>query len=394
MAFMQAASDYTNSSEAVGGIPAQGDETDDGHGLFNTSTTNASWKFYSTVSMDYLHNDLKVYPYLFFWQGCNDEACNLSHSRQGAQTTRDYSIPIMIDASGEMFVLGQFTSGNNHAKNALKSVLKALSRIYVYQQGQTVSFTYYKASDALTDYIYTNPYQAKIESRYKATPTVKFVLDADAETPVEYVGGAYTLVGQGQNTTIKLPTFAINEFSSKGSDEKVFTTYVSAPDQSSKNMEYLDAQPTLGNVAVIREDSSTTPAVVSAAVKVVDGQESGIEPFDISHPYFAYEVSGVNTKLYDCTKPLPSNIAHTNVDGKAIADAIRNRFLRVIYSSENERNILVVNKSAISSIMGNDSKRYIGSNPDVITNIANVASRHILMLELFRGMTSMEVSKS
>ena len=391
MAFMQAATDYSNSSEAVGAIPAQEELTDDGYGLFNTSTTNASWKFYSTVTMDYLHNNLKVYPYLFFWQGCNDEACSLSTNRQGNQGTKNYSIPIMVDASGEMFVIGQYTSGANHAKTALKSVLTALSKIYVYQQGQTVSFTYYKASDALTDYIYTNPYQAKIESRYKATPTVKFVLDANEETPVEYVGGEYTLVGQ--NTTIKLPTFGIKEFSAKGSDEKVFTTYVSAPDQSSRNMEYLDAQPTLGNVAVIREDSSTTPAVVSAAVKVVDGQESGIEPFDVSHPYFAYSGSGANTKLCDCTKPLPSSIS-SNAVGKGIADALRNRHLRIIYSSENERNILVVNRSAISSIAGNNSSRYIGTNPDVITNLANVASRHLLKLDLFTGMTSMGVSNS
>lgn len=389
MAFMQASSEYDNSSAAVGAIPAQEELTDDGYGLFNTSTTNASWKFYSTVTMDYLHNNLKVYPYLFFWQGCNDNACSLCSNRNQGNGTKNYSIPIMTDSSGEMFVIGQYTEGSRHAKTALKSVLEALSKIYVYQQGQTVSFTYYKASDALADYIYTNPYKAKIESRYKATPTVKFVLDADTETPVEYIGGTYTLVGK--NTTIKLPTFNIKEFSARGSDEKVFTTYVNAPDQSTRNMEYLDAQPTLGNVAVIRDQSSSAAAVVSSAVKIVNGNESGLEPFDISHPYFAYEGSGANTKLCDCTKPLKNGLSAT-LAGKGIADAIRNRYLRVIYSPENERNILVVNRSAISPIAGNNSGRYIGTNTEVRSNLAKVASKHLLKLDLFSGMKSMGIS--
>ena len=391
MAVMQAPTEYTKSSEAVGSIPAQEALTEDGYGLFSTSSTNAVWKFYSTVTMDYLHNNLKVYPYLFFWQGCDDSACALYSSRSGSNGTKNYSIPIMIDASGEMFVIGQCTTGIDHAKLALKSVIDSLSKIYVYQQGQTVSFTYYKASDALTDYIYTNPYQAKIESKYKVTPTVKFVLDKNAETPVEYLGGRYTL--DENNTTIYLPTFGIKEVSSKGSNEKVFTTYVNAPDQSIKNMEYLDAQPTLGNVAVIRDQSSTTPAVVSSAVKIVDGRESGTEPFDTSHPYFAYSGSGATTKLCDCTKPLPTGIPD-NKAGKGIADAIRNRYLRVIYSPENERNILIVNRSAISSIIGNNSAKYIGANTEVRSNLAKIASKHLLNLNLFTDMNSMGVSNS
>lgn len=388
MAFMQAQSDYTGSGTAVGSIPAQEELTDDGYGLFRTSTTNAAWRFYSTVTMDYLHNNLKVYPYLFFWQGANDSSCAFSINR--GTKTKDYTMPIMTDAAGEMFVIGQYTTGGGHANTALLNIIKCLSKIYVYQQGQTVTYEYYKASDALADYIYTNPYQAKITCRYKATPTIKFVVDKDAETPVEYVGGAYTLVGK--DATINLPTFARQEFSTKGSDEKVFTITVNSPDQSATNLEYLDAQPSVGNVAIIKDGTTVNPAIVSTAVRITDGQEDGVEPLDISHPYLAYSGSGSGTKLCDCMKPLPNSIANsTTLEGKGLADALRNRFLRIMYSSENERNIIVVNRSTVSSVTGTATNVYIGSD-DKITNLAQVASKHVLKLPLFTNMSNMTIT--
>lgn len=388
MAFMQAPSDYTGSGTAVGSIPAQEEFTDDGYGLFRTSTTNAAWRFYSTVTMDYLHNDLKMYPYLFFWQGANDSSCAFSINR--GTKLKDYTMPIMTDAAGEMFVIGQYTTGSGHANTALLNIIKCLSKIYVYQQGQTVTYEYYKASDALADYIYTNTYQAKISCRYKATPTITFVVDKDAETPVEYVGGAYTLVGK--NATINLPTFDKQEFSAKGSDEKVFTITVNSPDQSAANLEYLDAQPSVGNVAIIKDGTTANPAIVSTAVRITDGQEDGVEPLDISHPYFAYSGSGSETKLCDCMKPLPSSIANsTTLPGKGIADALRNRFLRIMYSSENERNIIVVNRSTVSSVTGSATNVYIGSD-DKITNLAQVAPKHVLKLSLFTNMSNMTIT--
>lgn len=388
MAFMQAPSDYTGSGTAVGSIPAQEELTDDGYGLFRTSTTNAAWRFYSTVTMDYLHNDLKMYPYLFFWQGANDSSCAFSINK--GTKIKDYTIPIMTDASGEMFVIGQYTTGSGHANTALLNIIKCLSKIYVYQQGQTVTYEYYKASDALADYIYTNPYQAKIACRYKATPTITFVVDKNAETPVEYVGGAYTLVGK--NTTINLPTFSKQEFSANGSDEKVFTITVNSPDQSTTNLEYLDAQPFVGNVAIIKDGTRANPAIVSTAVRITNGQEDGVEPLDISHPYLAYSGSGSKTKLCDCMKPLPSSIVNSTIlEGKGLADALRNRFLKIIYSSENERNIIVVNRSTVSAVTGSAANAYIGSD-DKITNLAQVAPKHVLKLPLFTNMNNMTIT--
>ena len=91
-------------------------------------------------------------------------------------------------------------------------------------------------------------------------------------------------------------------------------------------------------------------------------------------------------------KPLPSSIANsTTLEGKGIADALRNRFLRIMYSSENERNIIVVNRSTVSSVTGSATNVYIGSD-DKITNLAQVAPKHVLKLSLFTNMSNMTIT--
>ena len=381
MGLMAANGDYERCSEVVEEIPEMESMTDTGYGIFNTSTTNASWRYYSTVTMDYIHNSLKLYPYLFFWQGAKDDSTEMRVSN-GAPTT-DYSIPIMLDASGEMYLIGQYSSGYGHG-DILKDIVQCFSNIYVYQQGQTVSYNYYKASNELDKYVYTNPYQMKIECTYRATPELKFMVDEETE----YVGGAVTFNGEN----IFLPEFIQAETSKHGSEEKQFVKYVYSPDQVAKNLEYLDAEPSLGNVAVVK-NADGTMSVVATAVKVgSDGMEEGSEPIDVSHVYFGVP-AGKDTKLYDCTKTMPSSTE--GLAGRLIADAVKNRYLRVIYSSENDRNILIINKSAVTNKSARTCNIEIGTNK-MRTSLAGIASKHLLAVPLFTGSTihNMQITTS
>ena len=202
----------------------------------------------------------------------------------------------------------------------LKDIVKCFSNIYIYQQGQTVSYQYYKSSNDLGKYIYTNPYQMRMDCTYKATPTIRFMCGED-----EYTGGNFSFSVDGVSTNIVLPIFQRTEFSKKDTDLKTFSTYVYSADQVAKNLEYLDAEPSLGNVAVVKNLDGTMH-VVTTAVKVTNGVRDGVEPIDVSHVYFGI-ANGSETELFDCTKPLPNTIVegtpNNQVPGKLIADAIR-----------------------------------------------------------------------
>lgn len=377
MGLMAAQEPYDYCSQVVGKIPDFESLEDWGYGIFNTSTTNASWRYYSTVTMDYIHNSEKLYPYLFFWQGSGAE-----HSLmwRGNVSTNDYTIPIMLDASGEMYLIGQYRTGQNHG-NMLKDIVKCFSNIYIYQQGQTVSYQYYKSSNDLGKYIYTNPYQMRMDCTYKATPTIRFMCGED-----EYTGGNFSFSVDGVSTNIVLPIFQRTEFSKKDTDLKTFSTYVYSADQVAKNLEYLDAEPSLGNVAVVKNLDGTMH-VVTTAVKVTNGVRDGVEPIDVSHVYFGI-ANGSETELFDCTKPLPNTIVegtpNNQVPGKLIADAIRERCLRTIYSSENERNILIINKSAMTNKAARTCDIEIGEQK-MKTMLSGIASKHLLKLPLFCG---------
>lgn len=377
MGLMAAEADYTLCSQVVKEIPEMESLTDTGYGIFNTSTTNTSWRYYSTVTMDYIHNSLKLYPYLFFWQGANDDSTTF---RIGNIATKDYTIPIMLDASGEMYLIGQYRYGSGHG-NMLLDIIRCFNNIYVYQQGQTVEYNYYKASNELAKYAYTNTYQMKIECTYKATPTIVFKCGDTV-----YTGGAVSFTVNDTTYPIRLPEFVQAETSKSGTDLKQFTTYVYSPDQLAKNLEYLDAEPSLGNVAVVKNNDGTT-SIVSTGRKVENGEDIGSEPLDVSHIYFGI-ANGKNTKLYDCTKSLPNTIDGTALNngtpGKLIADAIKNRYLRVIFSSENDRNIIIINKSAVTNKAARTCNVSIGDDK-MKTELSGIASKHLLAVPLFTG---------
>ena len=220
-----------------------------------------------------------------------------------------------------------------------------------------------------------------MDCTYKATPTIRFMCGED-----EYTGGNFSFSVDGVSTNIVLPKFQRTEFSKKDTDLKTFSTYVYSADQVAKNLEYLDAEPSLGNVAVVKNLDGTMH-VVTTAVKVTNGVRDGVEPIDVSHVYFGI-ANGSETELFDCTKPLPDTIVegtpNNQVPGKLIADAIRERCLRTIYSSENERNILIINKSALTNKAARTCDIEIGEQK-MKTMLSGIASKHLLKLPLFCG---------
>ena len=83
------------------------------------------------------------------------------------------------------------------------------------------------------------------------------------------------------------------------------------------------------------------------------------------------------------------------VAGRLIADAIKNRYLRVIYSSENDRNILIINKSAVTNKAARTCNIEIGTDK-MRTSLAGIASKHLLAVPLFTGSTihNMQITTS
>jgi hypothetical protein len=51
-------------------LPGQGETNEHGsYTIFDTTSSNAYWKYYSQVTMNYLNNNMRVYPSMFLWQG-------------------------------------------------------------------------------------------------------------------------------------------------------------------------------------------------------------------------------------------------------------------------------------------------------------------------------------
>lgn len=358
---MNSAAAYTNLEETTGDIPENGKTDDDGnYGVFSSSSENQSWKYYSQYTLDYVKNTLKVNPTIFMWQGCGDKASVLWENNS-KKSTYNFSIPILFDATGEMYVLNQYktTVYNN---NLLYDIVNTFSNIYVSQQGQSIAFDYYKSSSSISDYVYTNPYSATINLNFET----KAELDDS------------TIVGNGQTVTFEGKTLSLPKFNLVESvDMYTPEIIVNSFDQLDEDVSYLEAEPQVESIAIIK-DTSGDGYLVDKAYTLDKTQEK----LNQAHVYYLSEGSGKDAKLIDCNKyEIP--LSATN-PGKYIARAFFDKKLKVVYDSSLDMNIIILNKSRLSGDILASSSISIGTEKEKM-KIHEIARKHLVNLTLFEG---------
>lgn len=379
VAICTAEEDYDNTymSESMGIIPGMDDYSNSqAVAIFTTSSTNANWKYYSSVTNDYLHNTLKIFPAICLWQGGSDGAQTLWYpkaSGYGYDATRAFSIPIMFDQNGEMYVMGQYclnvgakskqaTETNN---NLMYYIIKNFSHIYVRQSGQTVKFNYYKSSEDLDDFKYTNPF----------TVDVSIPLTANLNTTTLTLKGTNGVYGSKVGD-YNLPKFELSKSALNNSNQYDVSVSLDSYDQTTENIIYQTAVPALTNSAIIRKDDNTTETQTFAYA----GENSSlVEDLDLNHAYYLTSTG----KLVDCTK---YPISETSL-GSSIAQAFYNKNFKIVYDSNLDYNIVVVNKATISDKIVRTTKVKIGMN-DKLTLISGIAEKHVLKLPLVSSTTA------
>lgn len=363
--------DYKN-VEDRGALPGQGETNDHGsYTIFDTTSSNAYWKYYSQVTMDYLNNNMRVYPSMFLWQG----DAGSSRLRYPEGQTQNYSIPILVGSNNEMYVLGQYQL-NLYNTNLLTKMIKCFSNIYIYQDNQYVKYDYYKSSNDFDSYIYTKPYTATITNNLKVT--TEFTLNNYNPTNNKYT------VDSSEDSTFYLPKFELNFNPDDGSDLVTFTSTISAYDQTAENINYLDAEPSLGNIAIIKYISGgqVQQCIQTLAYKPDLVSKTELIP---AHLYYKVTGDGPDAKLVDCNLYNPESISISenkrNV-GHQVAIAIYKKYLKQSYSTNNERNMIYINPTGITSVIMNSCNVSIGDNSKN-SNLGDIAKSHLLNLQLF-----------
>ncbi len=351
---MNSASTYTDLTDISGDIPENGESDDnDNYGVFSTSSENQSWKYYSQYTMDYVKNTLKVNPTIFLWQGCGDADAGLWTG--GKKSTANFTIPMLFDATGEMYVLNQYKSKVSN-KNLLYDIVNTFSHIYVSQQGQSIAFDYYKSSSSISDYVYTNPYSAVVNLSFETKATLD---ESD-------------IVGNGQKVkygdeTLYLPKFSLIETVDIYTPEIVVNSY----DQLDEDITYLEAEPQIESIAVVK-DSSGNDCLVDKAYTLEGTQEK----LNQAHVYYLYEGEGKEARLIDCNK--------YEISKSAMAKAFFEKKLKIMYDNALEMNVVILNKSRLSDVIINKNTLKVGSDKERMC-IHEIARKHLLDLRLFEG---------
>ena len=382
VAVIKANANYDNKAmlEDFGMVPGQGDYSNDqAIPLFETTSTNQNWRFYSSTTNDYLHNELKIYPALFLWQGCSDVGCTLHYNLQpnvDKVGTQAFSIPIMYDTAGEMYVIGQFRTNvggktaetSKDSNNLLYYIIDNFSHIYVRQAGQSVKFNYYKSSEDLEDFKYTNPFQA----------IVNLTIQADKAVTLKFGDVNDLTVVEGEEE-YQLPQFTLAASSLDGSEKHNVTITLDSYDQVSEDVAYQAATPLMGNAAVVRKENADGTTEIETLTFAYAGFDStDIEELDLTHAYY---YDSINNKLIDCEKYAISNPGSTS--GGYIAQAFYNKNFKVTYDANLDYNIIVINKANVSEKLIKVTNANIGKElgQQLISSIAN---KHVVNLPLVK----------
>lgn len=345
-------------NQHAGTVSGQGEANDYGsYTIFDTTSTNANWKFYSKSINSFLNNDQKIYPAMLLWQGNTDSAGSSQLGVSNLYSTNKhsmFSMPMMLGTNGDWYVLNMYKTGSGSGGTLLSALFDEFKNIYIYQEGQTVQFDYYKADES--KYAYTDSYSIPIKIDLAFTPTVTSKVNNQ-----EYIGKIKI-----NNKDYFGPQFNLAETNRTTSQ----TIEISSYDASELLTTYLDAAPSLSTVAAIPTYANgvTTTTIVNTP------QPNSPVPFN---PNSVYLKQGNNTfvDLIAASSISPSS---------GIAKAIKDKLIKPVYDSNLETYVLRVNSSVAGSKKATSlngtalTSLVIAPGTEKVTKLGDIATNHII----------------
>lgn len=329
--------DTIENQESVSYGGDQGDESENGSYSIYKTSTDASWDNWINYWKSYVNGNGQ-YPtmYMLGSSGGNwDTHCNIN----GAGETNNYGMPMMFDTSGKAYLFNQVKkytgSGYRGYLGIINDFIYNFNNIYTLQPNQAFTYNYCKASD--TSYSYNKQYSV----------TINYSLENNVDIK--------NAINSGTNDYLAYPKFKVTV----SNQTQTYTYTVSSVDISSKAQEYLEASPTLGNVALIKKNSAECSYDI--LTKAYNPNTKTSESFNSSHVY--YKIS--DTKLVDCNT---YNIAQINDAinsddkplGYYIANLVNLGILFYQYNSDLDYNTFYVNSSKLKSNKIQTTKFVIG----------------------------------
>ncbi len=304
-----------------------------------------------------------------------------------------YAIPLIQDQLGNYYAINQFTKGYCEF---LLLIAECFNEIYVCQPDQQVEFNYWQGDTSSDGYVYTTNYQ--LTTTYKTSISIEDNTKPTITNNTKYQnynqsGDGLSFTNNGlpsgqQSVTLKLPKIELVS----GIKEQQYTDVVNAPDQSVKVAQLLTAStaPTFDTCAIVIDSAGET--IIQKAYK----SNGSITTFNPNHAYIRKEGTGSNTKLIDIEAPSTDLSTMSNSYGYYIAQAIRDKKLKLA-NSESGYKIIVVNPGKCARVSESSCPWWLGDcfDPDGSNNdrtarrrlvgTSGIVGNNMLDIQLFKN---------